>query len=384
MLTPLLLLVATPSGLLDLYGGKVFTSAPHVTVFNWVGDGVTLASRLVPYVFLLGLASMLKGAGRKGGGDERAFKPGAILFAAYVVSSTLQMMMIPLATVAAFFVYKHRLFVEEAWRARLRGVRAGVHQERKSWANRVLKLLDVYEAESILAEFRKKSRKADITGTELAERRGEADATIAEAKPLVVIEGGLRVDDVFLAVGPGGSDWGDGVHAAKFGFWFSLPLLVVYLSGVLPPPVPPYGGQFAVLEFFTRGAAFISYWVAAAFFFGYFFMYVEGKTGLWKGVWLSLLVVACAMLSDLDLKERLFYAGSHLLFFGLLGALRFDYEIAKETLKDKFGWGKFFQLEIGRTLSPNSLVVVILVSFATTAALNGLGYLLNKLTSVFA
>ncbi len=95
----LLLPLAMPSGMFDLYDSKVFTLPPHVWVFNWVIDGVTVASRLVPYVFLLGLVSLLKEAGAEGGGDERAFRPGAILFAAYVVSATLQMLMIPLATV---------------------------------------------------------------------------------------------------------------------------------------------------------------------------------------------------------------------------------------------------------------------------------------------
>lgn len=88
------------------------------------------------------------------------------------------------------------------------------------------------------------------------------------------------------------------------------------------------------------------------------------------------------MLSDLDLWERLFYAAAHLLFFTALGAVRFDYEVVTKTLSRNFGWRKFFQLETGLSLSPTALVVLILSSFATTVALNGLGYLLNKLTSV--
>lgn len=378
LLTPLLL----SSDLFDVYGGNVFAAAPHVTVFEEVRAGLALAQRLVPYVFLLGLLSLLKEAGRADSGEAEsgwARELGVILFAAYVVSSTLEWLMIPLATIGAYVAYNRWLMLDDARLKLLGGLRPKVVREREGWAGKILKVLEVYEAESKLAEYTKKSRKGDLQPEDLEASRVEAQKTFDAAKPIIAVEGETRVDDVFLSIGPTGSNWGDGVHAAKLGFWLSLPLLAGFLIRTLPEAFD-YQGQFAVLAFFMRTTAFVAYWAAAAFFFGYFFMCLRGSTGLWKGVWVALLVIACTMLSDLGMKERLIYAGQHLFFFTALGGCGFDYKITKRTLGGQLGWGKLFQLEIGRRLSPNSIVFALLMLLGTGLTSNGLNFLFKKIT----
>jgi hypothetical protein len=110
----------------------------------------------------------------------------------------------------------------------------------------------------------------------------------------------------------------------------------------------------------------------SAFFFGYFFAYIRGETGLKKGARVAAAVALCLLpvwvFSLPSLLALLLLLAQTVLFFTLLGAW-FDYYIFRKTLDNEFQWKKLLKFEDIPSLTAFASVVLASIGAAMTSVL---------------
>jgi hypothetical protein len=151
------------------------------------------------------------------------------------------------------------------------------------------------------------------------------------------------IQEMALAYGPTGDSWQNGVIAVQYG----LPLALIPAALTMYEFVAGRAqALFPALTFSLRMVFSFSYWLALAFFFGYFYTFIRGKTGLTKGAFLALGVtlpyLCYSLIQTQSLAEfRYFFlwATEVFSFCTLLGLFAFDYETLRRngySLRDVF------------------------------------------------
>ena len=105
---------------------------------------------------------------------------------------------------------------------------------------------------------------------------------------------GRRPERVALLLGPAGSAWVNGVYAARVGLLVSIPWIAFEQRDFFSRPLED---EYLILSLANSLLWSVIVWVVPGFFLGFFFPYLRGHSGLWKGfyLWLALFVPHMAL-----------------------------------------------------------------------------------------
>jgi hypothetical protein len=200
-----------------------------------------------------------------------------------------------------------------------------------------------------------------------AVKETDADATArpggedqAQAVDLAALEQRLREEEaafpvkvegksgkqVALGLVPSASLWQDGWLAARYGFYFGLPWLLLSLWDLATGPGTL--GEGTLLAFLAEAAWILLQWTVFGFFFGYFYPYLRGDSGTQKSFCLFVTIVLPPLAYTLVTVPRsgwptfLLWALQVLLFSLVLGILAGD---LASLWRVRLGWPQLVQLQ---------------------------------------
>ena len=188
----------------------------------------------------------------------------------------------------------------------------------------------------------------DLTLQEFEERKSEIEKYAAEKELASTHVNGLHAKTTVLGIGPHTEDWQNGRWCLKWAAAFIAPFLIVYLLLLLLRPTSFSETLFGFMFGFNQLLFFVADWLLSAFFFGYYFRYIRGNSGLEKGLRTALALIIClaptwliGISNKTELLGVLFGAAQTFLFLTLLGMGAFDYATFRGALRDQFRWRTF-------------------------------------------
>lgn len=338
----------------------------------------SLIQDLIPYVLLAGIISVMK-LRRVAEVHNNSILMGFgwILFVAYVVGSTPNWFIIPVPLLLALKLYPVLVIQPAEKRYGVNLIKNRIYEERSSLLQRILSTDFAQNFRSSLEQLRKKINSGDLSPTEFEKRKSEIEDYAARLEQEQVLPYGLKTKNVVLNFGPHETDWENGVYAVRRGLIIALPFLIVYLWTFLLEQRRS-GQAYLLLWVAIRLIDFLSGWVVSAFFFGYFFSYIRGDSGLKKGLHVAATVIICLTpvwflygSSTVELAATFLRAGQIFLFFTILGIWAFDYRIFRDSLQEKFSWKKFTQFGDMPSLTAVASVLITSVGVAVSSVLSG-------------
>lgn len=303
-----------------------------------------------------------------------------LIFATYLVGTTRLAFWLPIPFILALWVGQRFVLVPAARRPILDALAPVIVNDRRLVGARSLALAEALQFRDALDKIDRRT----ISPTDFERRKTEIDAYVAERERNTALVHGLTTQDVVLAIGPRPSHWDNAVVAVKHGALLTLPLLAIFVGAFLSKDAWRTD-QFYFLSTLTRIAAFATAWLMAAFFFGYFFGWIRGGSGLTKGVRVALLILVCllparlANLGSVDgLVVLLVTSAQTFFFFAILGVWAFDYRTSREISGGHFDWRTFTRLGDMRTIAASVSVVITAIGLAGTSVLT------NQFTTVLS
>lgn len=143
------------------------------------------------------------------------------------------------------------------------------------------------------------------------------------------------VRSLALALGPTGDPWADARMAVGYGLPLSLPCVALSIYRLVAERREL---AFPIPHFVVEVLCVAVFWVAVAFFFGYYYRCLKGSSGLSKGVALSIALVLPQLVLRLlladqmvDLRYFFYWAGQVFAFCTVLGVTAFDYETLRRN-----------------------------------------------------
>lgn len=414
---PLLLLglfvAAYPGGLSDftdwLFRGNAETAgsnsvivATHSEVLEGLRNFFRTAQLLVPYVALPGVALLLKGRDFRAGGarggalvveapagealagpaesplsdDEfrgAALKLSLIIFAGVLVGTQWTWFLLPLPFALAFLTYNY-LWLPEMRIKVIDDVVPTVCAQRprgenevpRGWGNEVASMLEMKALKERLTALDKNGQlKTEEREAEqkILESRIEAQSVrrkLSEDEDKGKV---IRVSEVLLGVGPEPTNWKNAEHAVRYGIRLAWPLALLSCLNFWLGSEPEPGGY----RLFAVGGQFLlsfAHWLTAAFFFGYFFNYLCGETGVVKALHLAGYAAIPIAASTRGLSVIWPYAAAFFCFAVALAVWAFDHH----TFRSMFGrgqseWRQFLKLE--NAPSPGSVTSLVKTGLMT-------------------
>lgn len=348
-----------------------FIDSPNLGGINRLIYAVRLffatLQNVVPYIFFLLLLPTLR-TPQTGAEIDRPiiYGLGFLIFASYVVGATANWLFIPIPFLLALWAFP-RLVVRprEVWR-QLDAEKDAVFSQRREQLIRLISPPSRWGRDAQEA-LEKKLVDGEVSREEYERKKPELEEYVAGEEKKDVSPGGVAWRELALNFGPNAANWENAKWSAKHGLILAVPFFFFYLWGIIQRELgldKPYLLFFIV----TRALIYFADWVIAAFFFGYFFPYLRGESGLKKGSYVGAAVIFCllpvwifAPTSALALLLRM---GQTFLFFALLGLWAFDYSVLREELGERFDWKKLVQVEDLPSLT--ALASVALGSFGVT------------------
>jgi hypothetical protein len=189
---------------------------------------------------------------------------------------------------------------------------------------------------------------------------------------------GLRAEMTVLSIGPNTDDWINGRWCLKWGAALIAPFLLVYLLLLLVQSTYLSNSTFGFMLALNQVLTFLSDWLIAAFFFGYYFRYIRGASGLQKGLRTACAMIICLLpawlthvSSKTDLIGLFFRGGQTFLFFTLLGMAAFDYATFRNALRGQFRWRTFARFGDMPSFTAVVSVLITTLGVGLTTVLTG-------------
>jgi hypothetical protein len=262
---------------------------------------------LLPYVLLVGLLVIFKEAGKTG---QLSLSPpnrslALLLFACYLIGSTRHWMFIPIPLLIGYWLISRWLLLSDGEWQDIELTAQAVTAKRSAliesiielnWAEKTYrgfkKKLDGQLASGEISydKHRKELRnfkeqlckKLADSGTD-----GEQEQQVDEREEWSVEEWlktrwGFSPKRIALTFGPTDSPWQNARIAATYGFFLSIPWMLLYLRDymITNRPYQPYPVVNMLGDLPIVGLK----WTLYALFFGYFFHLLKGRSGLYKGL----------------------------------------------------------------------------------------------------
>lgn len=328
------------------YAAPAFTIDIRGNVFQ----SFAMLQTLLPYALVIGLLIVLKNVNPvdQPRSRELVLTVGLILFSGFVVSPTTHLFMIPVPFLISLFLFKRFLIHNFDKCSDLDEVNNEVITDRPRLIGNVLSYETAQHLQAHIEKLRDKVTSGDMTLQEFEDRKSEIEKYAADKERASTHVNGIHAKVTVLGIGPHVEDWENGRWALKWAAALIAPFLVVYLLLLLLRPGNFSGSVFGFMFGFNQLLFFVADWLLSAFFFGYFFRYIRGNSGLEKGLRTALVLIIClaptwltGISNKTELLGVLFGAAQTFLFFTLLGMAAFDYATFRGALRDQFRWRTF-------------------------------------------
>jgi Family of unknown function (DUF6185) len=398
-----LFIAAFPSSPLELFH-SIFTPnydiessgqfiAVHDETLEYLRAFFQNIQHFVPYLALMGLALLLKKRDKytdsagSNSQDEASGEPspaqvdpispdifqrivsklGLIIFAAFLVGTQLTWLLLPLPFIIALFTFRF-VFAPEKRREAIDSIISTVDKDRPGWKDHVLSMFQVKADEKRLKSLEKRYSDSEILEDEYKAEKKKIEEEIANQPCETKLKADrdrkdvIKIKDTMLGIGPEKTNWGNAARAIRYGIRLALPLTLI--SGVnFWTNSEEALRSYRLLATSSQFLLSLAYWLTAAFFFGYFFNYINGKTGLIKSAYVSACAVIPMAFSTTGLSNFSPYAIAGLYFFAGLGLWAFDHCIFKQIFDTEFKWKTFLKIE--NSPSPGSITSLITAGIGT-------------------
>ncbi len=315
-----------------------------------------------------------------------------LLFVGVIVGTTEHLYMIPIPFMLSFLAY------------RLTMVNVGEHNSLDALTSEVFRRRKIKTIDSITElkfvkdsfdNLIKKFSNAEISPLIFMKRKSQLQSTIDRLEkenqmPLASSKTPLtkrtnkvseksqstnyKVEDLVLGFGPHRSNWENGKHAAKYALMLALPfalvsavVIVATQTWVLKRFLPLYVATQIVETFADR--------LILAFFFGYFFKYIKGRSGLKKGLYLTVAYTLCLLPLEIrdfgsSIPALIIYLAPDFIYLPLLGLVVFDRCTFQRIMREKYKWQRLVQFEdmptlLAFTTVPATGLILSVVSLLT-------------------
>jgi ABC-type multidrug transport system fused ATPase/permease subunit len=294
---------------------------------------------LFVYVIALGLILLLREYARKNPSpivEPAAKQVGVYLFAVLLINNYALWLLLPVPFLVALLLAIFWLFRPDEEVQRLRKI-----SEEKMRRQRHL-IRDIVDASSAGELFSaiQKSLLSKLKGAELTleeyESKVEAYRSHLESKlELETVARNVQSREAVFAIG-GPELWSNVMAAVRTGAALASGPLLIALYQFLPRSRVSY--VYPVLTLLDFILSVLATWLLYAFFFGFYFAYLRGRSGLVKGihlfVGLCLPFAVYRLLSAQPLDDMRFFllvATQLFLFCTLLGLISVDYRLLRSN-----------------------------------------------------
>jgi hypothetical protein len=327
-------------------------------------------SSVLPLIPYLALASLLSHLKRFAHGSSFPIAASFVLFSAYMVGSSANWLMLPIPFLLSLWVYPRFVLAEPNIREQMDQVRNEVVVSRKQIIERAFSQ-EVQLLKKSLMTVGDKLASGEITNSEFQERRARIQDLIQAEEQSDFFPNGIAKTDAVLNFGPSETNWEQGRWAVKVSLILVVPFFCFESWRLLVQSQPQ---AYSHLVFISRALAHAANWLTGAFFFGYFFSYIQGENGLKKSIRVSLSIILCLLpiwLVLADTPSAIFLRSCQtVFFFAFLGAL-FDFYTVSFKLRSGSDWKNFIQLINMPSLTALISTFVGLVGVGVVAALTG-------------
>jgi hypothetical protein len=356
------------AGVIALLTVPTFRNVSEFDVLGNLSTFFYVVRDLTPYLVAVCLILLLRRPeGARWKEHIFALNLGLILFAGFLIGATPNLLMLPLPFLLAIWAYRRFLLAKASDRQKLGEVAADIIARRRYLIESVLANDAAQEIRTNWQQMKAKVISGDMELSEFESRKEQIMTYAAAQESASTLKNGLAAKDVVLSIGPERRDWRNGTIAVRKGSILMLPFLIAYGSLLLLRGGIVVGEPFPLLTNVSSLLTFVADWLIAAFFFGYFFNYIKGDSGIQKGLRIACVIILCllpawfsALSAPVEFYAVVLRAGQTLLFFMLLGLWAFDYRTFRDTLKSQFTWKSFSRF--GDMTSFTAVVSVLLTS----------------------
>jgi hypothetical protein len=250
------------------------------------------------------------------------------------------------------------------------------------------RILEMRAAESAHKEYQKRKRdqlaKGEISFAKYQESLDDRYEQLKQLRSDSRIVG-HPARDIALIFGPRETAWDNAVHGLKFSLLFALPWIALALRNLLLGPIPQ--NPYPLWYLAHNSVTVLLKWGLYGFFFGYFYPYMRGKSGLQKGFWMFIAAVLPALPLSVfynasvgDWQAMLFWILQVFIHCMLLGLVAFDYVTLRQD--GYYDWRLLFEVHglpsVGVSIS--SILVATgaaITTLLTTQATNLVGLALR-------
>jgi len=343
---------------------------------------------LLPFALAIGLLIILKKAITP---DRRnlVLCVGLMLFSVYLVGINSTLFMIPIPFILSIWIFKKFIIHDFSKWVDLDNVNNEVVTDRRRLIEGVLAYETAQQFQADVQKLKEKVSSGDMTPKDFEDRKLEIENYAREKELASTHVNGLHAKTTVLGIGPTIDDWSNGKWCFKWGAALIAPFLAAYLLLLLVSSTAFSETAFRLQFAFNQVLTFVADWLIAAFFFGYYFRYLRGDTGLEKGLRIACGVIVCFLptwitsISDkTDLLGVFFRAGQTFLFFTLLGIAALDYKTFRAAFRDQFRWKTFARF--GNMPSLTALLSVLVTSIGVTLTTVVTGQFKDLLTSLIS
>jgi hypothetical protein len=337
---------------------------------RWIlSQAFSLLQSLLPYALAMGLLVVLKNVNTLHQRRTRhlVLTIGLILFSCFIVGPTANLFMIPIPFIISIWMYRNFLVHDFHNCGELDFVNSEVVSERRRLIDDVLSYETAQGFQANIEKLKEKVSSGDMTLQEFEDRKSQIEKYAYDKELASTHVNGLHAKRTVLGIGPNPEDWRNGKWCLRWGAAVIAPFLLAYLLLLLLRPTSFAESVFGFVFGLNQLLTFVADWLLAAFFFGYFFRYIRGNSGLEKGLRIACTVIICLVptwitevSSKTDLIGVFFLAGQTFLFFTVLGMAAFDYATFRNALRDQFRWRTFARF--GNMPSFTAVVSVLITS----------------------
>jgi hypothetical protein len=233
---------------------------------------------LLPYVLLLGLLVYLRKLNRADSFElpDEARRVGVLLFAFYLTGRTANLLFIPVPFFLGWLVFARGVLAPQALR------QAAGRANLRKLAECLLNYRQAVSlANDLQRNLEKKYSQGEIALSVFKEKTGESEKNLAAARRALHPHGPNGSKRVLFANGPEAGPWANARVAVIYGLFISIPFQISTLTSIF---AGSRFGIYPILRVLSDVLFSVSYWILAAFLFGYFFHLIKGRDGFQKAL----------------------------------------------------------------------------------------------------
>lgn len=305
--------------------------------------------------------------------ETAAVAVAPLLFAFFSVDYAVTWYFIPIEFIAGFLIYKRLLLRPKDDRFRISGVKETVYRSRAVLVRIAQEQRTLRSIRDAMDALTKQLREQSIAPETYTQKRLELETFAASRFG--------RPNDADLAAslalnfGPFEENRKNGVAAAIVGIIFGVVDLLLGMRGDIEPFATNSVWEFSAFYFATTLVLVpvLSFGIPA-YFFGFYYQYIRGNSGLAKGLlYGSLMVLVLLFGWVIRAQTRLtlvLWGTEWILMFATIG-IWFDYTVLRNSLDWRFRWNDVIEFAGGPRISALVTLIVTSLGVAISELLKG-------------